>query len=71
MKLFLLGAGKPAHGDKPSALKKINTKTNVLDWNINAFTSKVEKKNIYFLGGYNVEQVISDYPELNFCIIPH
>lgn len=70
MKLFLLGAGKPAHGDKPAALKQISATTKVLDWLIHSFESAVDVEDIYFLGGYHVDEVIKSYPKLNFSIIP-
>jgi choline kinase len=70
LKLFLLGAGKPAHGDKPSALKHISSYTTVLDWKINSFQSIIDLNNMYFLGGYHVDEVIEQYPNLNISIIP-
>jgi len=70
LKLFLLGAGKPAHGDKPSALKLISTSTTVLDWKIHSFESIVSLEDIYFLGGYHIDEVIQSYPKLNFSVIP-
>ena len=70
MKLFLLGAGKPAHGDKPTALKCISTFTTALDWQIHSFESIINIKDIHFLGGYHVDEIIEKYPSLNFSIIP-
>ena len=49
MKIFLLGAGKPAFGNKPSALKQVSFSTTVLDWIINSFKSFASQKNIHFL----------------------
>jgi choline kinase len=70
LKLFLLGAGKPAHGYKPSALKNISSAITVLDWKIHSFESVVNANDIYFLGGYHIDEVVEKYPNLNFSIIP-
>ncbi|MEZ8094452.1 PEP-utilizing enzyme [Photobacterium swingsii] len=70
MQLFLLGAGRPAKGDKPTALKQIALNTKALDWQIHSFESVVEAKNIHFLGGYHVDEVTRNYPLLNISFIP-
>ena len=71
MKIFLLGAGKPAHGKKPSALKTIALNTKALDWQINAFEKAFgESIQIHFLGGYHVEEIARNYPTLDFSFIP-
>ena len=69
MKLFVLGAGKPAHGDKPSALKLVSNKTTVLDWKIEAFSSILKPKDIHFLGGYNFADVLKNYPDIGFSYV--
>ena len=69
MKIFLLGAGKPAFGNKPSALKQVSFSTTVLDWIINSFKSFASQKNIHFLGGYNIDEIIKKYPKLNFTLV--
>lgn len=70
MQLFLLGAGRPATGNKPTALKNIALNTKAMDWQIHSFESVVDVKDIYFLGGYNVEEVTSNYPQLNISFVP-
>lgn len=70
MQLFLLGAGRPASGRQPSALKQIAQNTRAMDWQIHSFASAVDVRDIHFLGGYHVEDVITRYPELNFLVIP-
>jgi choline kinase len=71
MKIFLLGAGRPAHGKKPSALKTIALNTKALDWQINAFEKAFGKSiQIHFLGGYHVEEIARNYPSLDFSVIP-
>jgi glutamine kinase len=70
MDVFLLGAGRPACGQKPSALKNIALNTKAMDWQIHSFRSFVSLENIHYLGGYQVDQVIENYPQLNFTVIP-
>jgi len=69
MKLFILGAGKPEHGDQPSALKLVSNKTTVLDWKIEAFSSILKPKDIHFLGGYNFADVLKNYPDMDFSYV--
>lgn len=68
--LYFLGAGKPVSGDRPSALKHIINNTRVLDWQLDSFSDVVNEKDIYFLGGYHVDEVVELYPHLNFTITP-
>ena len=70
MDVFLLGAGRPAHGQKPSALKHIALNTKAMDWQIHSFKSIASLDDIHYLGGYHVDAVIEDYPQLNFSVIP-
>ena len=70
MDVFLLGAGRPATGKRPSALKLIANNKNAIDWQIHSFGVINNLKNIHFLGGYKLEEVIEDYPLLNFTAIP-
>ncbi len=71
MDVFLLGAGRPATGKRPSALKLIARDTNAIDWQIHSFEASTNINKIHFLGGYNVDEVIADYPDLNFTIVPN
>lgn len=70
MDAFLLGAGLPARGRKPSALKHIALGTKAMDWQIHSFQSIVSVDNIHYLGGYQVADVIESYPQLNFTVVP-
>jgi len=70
MQLFLLGAGRPAIGSKPSALKFITQNTKAMDWQLHGFESVVNSKDIHFLGGYHVDEVKANYQHLNISIIP-
>jgi len=68
--VFLLGAGRPAKGEEPSALKKIALNTRVMDWQIHSFGSVASLDKINYLGGYHVEDVIDSYPKINYTVIP-
>lgn len=70
VELYFLGAGKPASGNKPAALKNIANNTKAMDWQLHSFEDLAQPNNTYFLGGYHVEDVVKEYPELNFSIIP-
>ena len=70
MDVFLLGAGRPARGQKPSALKYIARNTKAIDWQLHSFESIARLKNIHFMGGYHVTDVIENYPQLNFTVVP-
>ncbi|MFS1443836.1 PEP-utilizing enzyme [Vibrio sp. 10N.286.46.E10] len=70
VELYFLGAGKPASGNKPAALKNIVNNTKAMDWQLHSFEGQTQLNNTYFLGGYHVEDVVKEYPELNFSIIP-
>lgn len=67
--IFFLGAGKPASGERPSALKEICASTCALDWQLHSLEA-IERKKIHFLGGYNVEEVIERYPHLHYTVVP-
>ena len=69
MDIFLLGAGRPAKGYKPSALKQIALKTKAIDWQIHSFEAVNEDIKMFFLGGYQVEEIIKNYPQLNYTVI--
>ncbi|ABV86730.1 conserved hypothetical protein [Shewanella pealeana ATCC 700345] len=70
MQLFLLGAGRPANGNKPSALKSIARNTKAMDWQLHGFETVINSNDIHFLGGYHVDEVKDCYPNLNISIIP-
>ena len=70
MEVFLLGAGRPAQGSKPAALRKIALDTRAMDWQLHSFQSVVDVKDISFLGGYQVQEVIERYSFLKYQVIP-
>lgn len=70
MEVFLLGAGRPAIGSRPAALRYIAASTRALDWQIHSFEAVACAEDIHFLGGYHVEEVIQNYPLLNVTVVP-
>ena len=71
MDIYILGAGKPYLGKKPSALKNILFNKNVLEWQIQTYKQAIKIDNLNFLGGYNVESIIKEFPSLNITTIPN
>ena len=67
--LIILGAGKPKKGDSPSSLKKVSMNESALDWQLNSFAN-FNIHNVYYMGGYEIERIIKEYPKLRFTIIP-
>jgi len=65
-----LGAGPPARGHKPSALKEITLNTTAMDWQIHCFEPYSNKKAIHFIGGYHVDEIIHHYPNLDVTVVP-
>lgn len=70
MELYFLGAGKPANGNKPAALKNIANNTKAMDWQLHSFDDVINFEDVFFLGGYHVDKVVDEYPKLNFLISP-
>ncbi len=68
--LYFLGAGRPATGNKPSALKNIALNYKAMDWQLNSFQSIAQPSATFFLGGYHIDDVAKKYPYLNFSVIP-
>ena len=66
--VFILGASYPIAGKQPSSLQSITEKTKVLDWQLDSFKS-INWKKINFLGGYNIEDIIKHYPEVNYILV--
>jgi glutamine kinase len=69
MDVFILGAGKPARGIRPAALKRISSEKKALDWQLHSF-NVLQNPKFHFLGGYHIEEVIESYPDLNYTMVP-
>lgn len=70
MNVYILGAGAPKRGNKPSALINISANMRAMDWQLHSFDSITQPSHLFFLGGYQIEEVAQQYPELNFVIMP-
>ena len=66
--VYILGASYPIAGEKPTVLQEISVKTKVLDWQLNSL-EVIGNKRINFLGGYHIEDIINQYPEINYIIV--
>src|SRR6266508_1749767 len=68
--VIILGAGRPHHGDAPSALAPTRGGRRVLDWIMDAFKSVVDPE-FHFVGGYRIDDVVREYPDIQFSVNPH
>ena len=66
--VIILGAAEPFAGTKPSALVQTPGDRRVLDWNIEAFQTALEDPEIHFVGGYRLETVVEEYPDIHFSM---
>ncbi len=69
MDVFFLGAGASQLGRLPSALKAISKNRKALDWQLQSL-ERTEINKINFIGGYHVQEIVAQYPELNYTIVP-
>ncbi len=65
----ILGAGKPARGQLPSALFELSGRGRVLDWQVSAL-SKANAE-VVFVGGYQLTEIVAQYPGLAVVVNPH
>ena len=69
MRVIIIGAGRgerlmPTTADTPKCFAEVEGKR-ILDWSLEAFRSNGLDE-ICFIGGYRIEKVHDDYPELEF-----
>lgn len=64
--VVILGAGQPYSGTEPSALIQTSGNRRVLDWLIDAFQTTLTDPDIHFVGGYRMDEVVDEYPEIHF-----
>jgi len=67
--LFILGAGRPHRGIKPSALIPTTSGQVVLDWIIEGFKS-LDQCKVHFMGGYGVDKIAAEFPDVDFIFNP-
>jgi glutamine kinase len=65
--VIILGAGPPFSGVAPAPLIETPDHRQVLDWIVEAY-SKCQLTEIIFVGGYHLEEIAKDFPNLT-CIL--
>ncbi len=75
MQVFIFGAARTksrlTSGNEQLALEKLIKGQRVLDWTIKGLNQAgITSKQISFVGGYQIEQVIDEYPELHYTVNP-
>tara|TARA_Y200000002_G_scaffold368488_1_gene361628 strand:- start:268 stop:3333 length:3066 start_codon:yes stop_codon:yes gene_type:complete len=65
---IILGAGRPFSGKINSSLKKVSSEARALDWTLQA--TKFLNPEVHFIAGYQIDEVVSRYPSLNYTINP-
>tara|TARA_B100001093_G_scaffold151258_1_gene143980 strand:- start:9845 stop:12913 length:3069 start_codon:yes stop_codon:yes gene_type:complete len=63
---IILGAGRPYKGNQNTALKKVSSKTRVLDWIMQA--AKYLNPEVHFVAGFQMNEIVSRYPNLHYTI---
>ena len=63
---IVLGAGRPFRGDQNASLRKVSSDVRVLDWTIQA--AKYLKPEVHFIAGYQIDEIVSRYPNLRYTI---
>ena len=64
--VVVLGAGQPFTGTDPSALVRTSGDRRVLDWILDAFETALSDPEIHFVGGYRMDDIVEEYPEIHF-----
>ena len=62
--VVILGAGPPSIGEIPTPLKQISTRNSVIEWQLNCFKELKKIRDIYFVGGYKINEIKKGFPEL-------
>lgn len=65
-KVVILGAGRPFAGTDPSALIQTSGNKRVLDWLLEAFEQSLQNPEFHFVGGYRMDEIVEEYPEIHF-----
>jgi glutamine kinase len=67
-RLIILGAGRPFRGEQHPGLRGIGFTGRVLDWLLHAVSGIAPR--VYFVGGYQLEEIASQYPNLRYVVNP-
>ena len=62
--VVILGAGPPSIGKTPSPLKQLSIRNSVIEWQLDCFSVIENLRNIYFVGGYQVDEIRKKFPTL-------
>ena len=64
-RVVILGAGRSIKGGSPAAVVETDANHRVLDWLLDSF-SVLSSPEVYFIGGYRVDEVTEQYPDIRF-----
>ena len=64
--IVILGAGRPFSGKDPAPLQRISGDRRTLDWIIDSFNHALENPEIHFVGGYRLDEIVKEYPDVYF-----
>lgn len=65
-RVIILGAAEPFSGTDPAALVQTSGKRRTLDWIIEGYKSALEDPEFHFVGGYRIDDVVDEYPDIHF-----
>lgn len=64
--IVILGAGRPFSGKEPAPLQRISGDRRTLDWLIDSFNHALDNPEIHFVGGYRLDAILEEYPDIHF-----
>ena len=62
--VIILGAGAPTIGKTPSPLKQLSIRDSVIEWQLDCFSVIENLRNVYFVGGYQIDEIRIKFPSL-------
>lgn len=68
LRLVVLGAGQPPIGESHPSLRSTTGRSRVLDWLLQAVAWL--KPRLIFVGGYQMDQIVEQYPDFHYTINP-
>ena len=63
---IILGAGRPFSGSDPAAVQKTSGDRRALDWILGSFENALTDPEIHFVGGYRLDDVLTEYTDVHF-----
>jgi choline kinase len=64
--VIILGAGRPFSGTVPAPLQRVSGDRRTLDWLTDSFTHALDDPEIHFVGGYRMDEIVEEYPDIHF-----